>query len=101
MRWSSDPPKNCSVADLARRAEPLVDLGVEIIIPAGGLPMLLFAREKDLTVGRARVLNGINVVTKTAEMAVKLARLDGTSVSRASWFRKASPEAIQEFLENR
>jgi Asp/Glu/hydantoin racemase len=84
-----------------RQAASLVDSGAEIIIPAGGLPMLLFAHEKDFTVGGARVLNGINVATKTAEMAVELARLDGTSVSRASWFSKAPPEAIREFLQNR
>ena len=63
--------------------------------------MLLFAREKHFTVGGVMVLNGINVVTKMAEMAVKLARLDGTSVSRASWFSKAPPDAIREFLQDR
>jgi allantoin racemase len=88
-------------AQFCRHAEPLVDSGAEIIIPAGGLPMLLFAREKNFTVGGATVLNGINVVTKMAEMAVKLATLDGTSVSRASWFSKAPPEAIREFLQSR
>jgi allantoin racemase len=66
-----------------------------------GLPMLLFAREKDFAVRGATVLNGINVVMKMTEMAVKLARLDGTSVSRASWYSKASPEAIREFLDDR
>jgi hypothetical protein len=40
-------------------------------------------------------------VMKMTEMAVKLARLDGTSVSRASWYSKASPEAIREFLDDR
>jgi Asp/Glu/hydantoin racemase len=84
-------------AQFTRQASALVDLGAEIIIPAGGLPMLLFAREKEFAVRGATVLNGINVVTKVAEMAVKLARLDGTSVSRASWYSKASPEAIREF----
>jgi allantoin racemase len=88
-------------AQFSRHAAPLIDLGAEIIIPAGGLPMLLFAREKNFTIGGATVLNGINVVTKMAEMAVKLARLDGTSVSRASWFSKAPPEAIREFLQDR
>lgn len=88
-------------AQFTRQASALVDLGAEIIIPAGGLPMLLFAREKEFAVRGATVLNGINVVTKMAEMAVKLARLDGTSVSRASWYSKASPEAIREFLDNR
>ncbi len=36
-----------------------------------------------------------------AEMAVKLRDIDGTSVSRAAWFSKAPPEAIQEFLHSR
>ena len=62
---------------------------------------MLFAREKDFAVRGATVLNGINVVMKMTEMAVKLARLDGTSVSRASWYSKASPEAIREFLDDR
>jgi len=88
-------------AQFTRQASALVDLGAEIIIPAGGLPMLLFAREKDFAVRGATVLNGINVVMKMTEMAVKLARLDGTSVSRASWYSKASPEAIREFLDDR
>jgi allantoin racemase len=63
--------------------------------------MLLFAREKGFTIGGAVVLNGITVVSKMAEVAVKLKRIDGTSVSRAAWFSKASPEAVQEFLQSR
>jgi allantoin racemase len=88
-------------AQFCGQAAALLELGVEVIIPAGGLPMLLFAREKNFTVGGATVLNGITIVTKMAEMAIKLTQLDGTSVSRASWFSKASPEAIQEFLQSR
>ncbi|HET7480704.1 MAG TPA: aspartate/glutamate racemase family protein [Rubrobacteraceae bacterium] len=80
-----------------RQAEPLLEMGVEVIIPAGGLPMLLFSGESNFTVGGATVLNGITVAAKAAEMAVKLRRLDGTSVSRRSWFAKASSEAIREF----
>ena len=82
------------------QAGPLLDLGVEVLVPAGGLPMLLFAREKDFTIGAAVVLNGITVVAKMAEMALKLYRLDGTFVSRAAWFSKASPEAIEQFLRS-
>ena len=83
-----------------KQAEPLLEMGVEVIIPAGGLPMLLFSKEKDFTIGGATVLNGITVAAKAAETAVKLRRLDGTSVSRRSWFSKASPEAVQEFLQS-
>ncbi len=80
-----------------KQAEPLLEMGVEVIIPAGGLPMLLFSKEKDFNIGGATVLNGITIAAKADEMAVQLRRLDGTSVSR-SWFAKASPETIQEFL---
>lgn len=84
-----------------QQTEPLLDYGVEVIIPAGGLTMLLFSEEQDLSADGAPVLNGITVVTKMTEMAVKLHSIDGTSVSRAAWFSKAPSEAIQEFLQNR
>lgn len=84
-----------------RSAQPLIEEGVEVVIPAGGLPMLLFSREQNFTIGDAPVLNGIIVVCKMAEVAVKLKSLDGTSVSRASWFSKASPDAVREFLQSR
>lgn len=83
-----------------QQAGPLLDSGVEVLIPAGGLPMLLFAREKGYTIGGAVVLNGITVAAKVAEMALKLYRLDGTFVSRAGPFAKASPEAVEQFLGN-
>ena len=81
------------------QAGPLLDLGVEVIIPAGGLPMLLFSKEQDFTIDGATVLNGITVAAKAAEMAVELRKLDGTTVSRRAWFARAAPEAIEEFLQ--
>lgn len=101
MRAFEDPQAYDGVREQFReQAEPLLEMGVEVLIPAGGLPMLLFSKEKDFTLGGAPVLNGITVAAKAAEMAVKLARLDGTSVSRRSWFSKASSEAIQEFEQS-
>src|SRR4051812_28078505 len=55
--------------DFCRQAEALAEAGAEVVIPAGGLPMLLLARETDLTVRRAVVLNGIAVVVAMAEAA--------------------------------
>lgn len=88
-------------AQFLKEAEPLLHQGVEVIVPAGGLTMLLFAGEKGFSVGGAPVLNGITIATKMAEMAIRLRELDGTSVSRAAWFSKAPPEAIEEFLQSR
>jgi len=82
------------------QVQPLVDMGVEVIIPGGGLPAMLLARSKGFTVGGAMVLNPIGVLAKMTEMAVKLFRLNGTCVSRAGTFVKASEKAIREFLES-
>ena len=87
--------------EFCREVLPLVDEGAEVIIPAGGLPMLLFAREKNFTVQGAVVLNGIAVVAAMTEVALKLFRQTGIALSRKGMFTKAPPEAIQEFLTSR
>src|SRR5215467_10132621 len=46
-------------ADFVEQVRPLVAAGAEVIIPAGGLPMLLFARECPFVIDGALVLNGI------------------------------------------
>jgi len=82
------------------QVQPLVDDGAEVIIPAGGLPALLFSRLKDFAVGGAVVLNCIAVLATMTVLAVKLRRLTGTRVSRASTFAKPSEKALQEFLDS-
>ncbi len=72
--------------------------GAEVVIPAGGLPMLLFARECPFVIDGAVVLNGIATVAKAAEMALALRRLTGASVSRRGTYAKASADCVNEFL---
>jgi allantoin racemase len=80
------------------QVQPLVAAGAEIVIPAGGLPMLLFARECPFVIDDAPVLNGIAVVAKAAEMALSLKAITKIAVSRRSTYAKAPPAAIDEFL---
>ena len=87
-------------ADFVKQVRPLVAEGAEVIIPAGGLPMLLFARECPFVIDGALVLNGILVVAKAAEMALSLHRLTGSVVSRRGTFAKASAECVKEYLSN-
>ena len=54
-----------------------------MLIPAGGLPMLLFAQEQPFVIDGAVVLEGIATVMKATEMAVSLHRLTGVAASRA------------------
>jgi allantoin racemase len=88
-------------ANFIDQLRPLVASGAEVVIPAGGLPMLLFARECPFVVDSALVLNGIAVVAKAAEMALSLKRLTGSVVSRRGTYAKASPECIAEYMRNR
>ena len=81
-------------------AEPLLAAGAEVLIPAGGLPMLLLCRDPELRVGGAPVLNGVSVLLKLTEAAVRLRRVDGSSISRKAAFAKPSPEALREYLDH-
>lgn len=76
---------------------PLVAGGCDVLIPAGGIPMLLFSAIRDHRVGAAPVINGIPIAVKMAEMAVKLRRLTGLGVSRTGDYVKAPPEIVEEF----
>jgi Asp/Glu/hydantoin racemase len=79
------------------KARPLVEQGVDVIIPGGGIPMLLFSALRGHAVGGAPVINGIPIVIKLAEAAVRLRRLTGLGVSRAADYAKAPDDIIEEF----
>lgn len=83
------------------QVRPLVAAGAEVVIPAGGLPMLLFAREAGFEIDGAPVLNGIAVAAKAAEMALDLRRHGTSVVSRRGTYAKASPDAVREFMGSR
>jgi allantoin racemase len=88
-------------ADFIEQVRPLVAAGAEVILPAGGLPMLLFSRECPFVIDGALVLNGIAVAVKAAEMALALRQLTGAVVSRRSTYAKASAACVDEYLRAR
>jgi allantoin racemase len=88
-------------ADFVEQIRPLVAAGAEVILPAGGLPMLLFARERPFVIEGALVLNGIAVAVKAAEMALALRELTGAVVSRRGTYAKASAACVDEYLRSR
>ena len=87
--------------EFIEQVRPLVGAGAEVIIPAGGLPMLLFARECPFIIDGALVLNGIAVAAKAAEMALALRDLTGSVVSRRGIYAKASAACVEEYLRAR
>jgi allantoin racemase len=83
--------------DFVRQIEPMLALGIDVVIPAGGYPMLLFAREASFAIEGATVLNGLPVAIAAAATAVRLARLNGTGTSRCGTFALPAAEAVDEF----
>lgn len=86
--------------EFVAQVRPMLDLGVDVVVPAGGYPMLLFGRERNFTVDRAVVLNGLPVTLATAETTVRLERLNGTITSRRETYALPRPEAVAEFREH-
>lgn len=84
----------------AEQGRPLVADGCDVLIPGGGIPMLLFAAIKGHAVDGAPVINGIPIAVKMAELAVKLRSLTGLGVSRVSDYVKPPSDIIEEFLTN-
>ena len=84
-------------ADFVRQVRPLLERGCDVLIPAGGLPMLLFAQEQPFVIDGAVVLEGIATVMKATEMAVSLHRLTGVAASRGGLYARASAGAIADF----
>lgn len=102
MRAFTDEESYARVrADFNEQVRPLVAAGAEVIIPAGGLPMLLFVRESPFIIDGALVLNGIAVAIKATEMALSLKSLTGSVVSRRGTYAKASTDCIEEYLRTR
>jgi allantoin racemase len=79
-------------------ARPLVARGVEVLIPAGGLPALLLGQDGQRDVDGAIVLNATAVAAKQTEAAAQLRRVAGTAPSRARGFAKPPPGALDDLL---
>src|SRR5262249_18073311 len=81
-----------------QQAKPLVAQGVDVLIPGGGIPMLLFSIIPGHAGDGAPVVHGIPILVEMAETAVRLRRLSGLGVSRVSDFVKPPLEIIEEFM---
>jgi Asp/Glu/hydantoin racemase len=77
-----------------RECRLLLEAGADVIVPAGGLPMMLYAAQPGASIDGAPIVNGITVIAKSAEMFIKMQ----TSVSRRSSFARPPDKALREFL---
>ena len=100
--FTSPAKKSELQAIFEREARRLIDSGADVIVPTGGIPMMLFAKESNANVDGTPIVNGVTVVIKAAEMAVKLKRLGVPVTSRTpqSGFVLPSAQTLDEFLRN-
>ena len=82
----------------AEQGRPLIEEGIDVLIPGGGIPMLLFSQFHNHIIDGAPVINGIPIAVRMAEMAVKLKAQTGQGVSRTGDYAKAPDHVIEEFL---
>jgi Asp/Glu/hydantoin racemase len=100
--FTSPAKKSGLQAIFEREARRLIDGGADVIVPTGGIPMMLFGEQSDANVDGAPIVNGVTVVIKAAEMAVKLKRLGVSVASRIpqSGFALPSAQTLDEFLRH-
>jgi Asp/Glu/hydantoin racemase len=80
-------------------AESMVrDNRVDVVMSAGGLFALLSVGDLDLHVEGALIANPTYLAVKQAEMALSIAKLNGTPVSRGGTYSRASQQAVNELL---
>lgn len=77
----------------------LLAAGADVIVPAGGLPMMMFASTPGANIDGAPIVDGLAVLAKMTEVAVKLRRQCGIEVSRKSNYAFPPAQALQEFIE--
>ena len=94
--FASDDAKRKLAPKWERECRILLDAGADVIVPAGGLPMMLFGGAE---MDGAPIVNGVTLVAKTAELAVKLREHGMFKVSRRSNYVKPPEKALKEFLE--
>jgi allantoin racemase len=98
MRAFTDAEEYARVrADFVQEVQPLLQRRCDVLIPAGGLPMLLFSQDQPFVVEGAVVLEGIATVMKATEMAIAMYRLTGVAASRAGLYSRAPTGAIEDF----
>src|SRR5712671_3403447 len=103
MEAFTQPAKRSELQALfEHEARRLIDGGADVIMPTGGIPMMLFGKEPDANIDGAPIVNGVTVVIKAAEMAVKLRRLGISVASRIpqSGFALPSAQTLEEFLRH-
>ena len=98
--FESSDAQRAVVDQFCAQALKVVEEGVDLLIPGGGIPMLLLAKALVFEVAGAPVLNGLPILIKMAEMQVFMRRRFGLTTSRLGEFKLPPPDVVQQFLDS-
>ncbi len=76
-------------------AQKLLNKGTEVIIPAGGNLMIVFAEKGIGKIGNTPIVSGIIEMVKMAEMAVKVKRITGRFTSKSLGYAPPTGEYLE------
>lgn len=98
IAFSDDGARQRVIGEFMKAAEANVELGAEVVIPAGGVAMALLADSGIHQASRGTpILNGITALVKMGEAAVKLNRImGGTFTSKRLQYAPPGPDQIDE-----
>lgn len=85
------------LSDFIACAQPLVEAGADVIIPAGLLGGLLISEERNFKIAHVPILNPAAVALKVAELWVQLHHLNGIEPSRGPSFASPNSEVRKGF----
>ena len=99
--FESEPMRAHIAAAFEREARALLAAGADVIVPTGGIPMMMFGTP-GANIDGAPIVNGCSVVIKMAEMAIKLKSMTGLAASQrpTSGYAKPSAQVLDEFLNH-
>lgn len=97
--FESSEAQRTVIDQFCAQALRVVEEGVDLLIPGGGIPMLLLAKAGVFEVAGAPVLNGLPILIKMAEMQVFMRRRFGLTTSRLGEFKLPPPDVVQQFLD--
>ena len=103
MEAFASPSKKAELrASFEREARRLIDDGADVIVPTGGITMMLFGQEANANVDGAPIVNGVTVIVKAVEMAIRLKELGVPVASRHPQSGQMLPSAqtLDEFLQH-
>jgi allantoin racemase len=103
MEAFAAPEKKAALwSSFEREARRLIDDGADVIVPTGGITMMLYGQEANANVDGAPIVNGVTVIVKAVEMAIKLKQLGLPVVSRIpqSGLVLPSAQTLDEFLQH-